>query len=115
MFSKCSPTGVSTPFLSCLLTVIEAPSLYSGMPNSIFSLLKLGIPNVPMNSVMGVLKAASTTTDLSSANPAMSVPLSVPVILTKSIKPKSKVCSTKSNRLSLIYFPQVNGYSIYYI
>ena len=90
-----------------LVMVNLASSLYSGKFSKILSLLKLGIPNVPIKSANGFLYSPLTTTLTSSAMPSICVDASVPTILIRSIQPRSTVCCTKSFKQSLIYFSYV--------
>ena len=88
-----------SPLRSCVLIVILASSLYSLILRSVLRLLRLGIPNVPMKSVIGVAKLPCTMTLLPpSSIPSIDVFSSVPVIFTASMHPSPCVCSTKSNK-----------------
>ena len=94
-FSNSMPSGAPVAFL---VSLSLAFSRYSCKFNKIFNLFKLGMPNVPTKSGCGFLNSPSSTTDKSSATPTIAVFLSSPVILIKSMQPRSCVCSTKSLR-----------------
>ena len=81
--------GIVSPLRSALTTSNFASVLYSGFFKCILSLSKLGIPNVPSNSVTGVCAVAVIITERSSAILSTTVLVLSAVTLTNDKKPSA--------------------------